>query len=137
MEKLKVFLGGTCSNSTWREELINKLNQEHIETFNPIVKEWTKERQIIEDKHRKTDDICLYVITPEAEGFYSYVEAVDDSNKRPKKTVLCILENVNGKTFEEHIKKCVIKTMQLVEDNGAKVFDNLDDVATYLNEYTK
>ena len=137
MKKLKIFLGGTCSNSTWREELLNKLNQEKIDAFNPIVKEWTKERQIIEDYHRVTDDICLYVITPEMKGFYSFVEVVDDSNKRPEKTILCVLEKANGKTYEEHIKKCVIKTMQLVKDNGVKVFDNLNDLSTYLNEYNK
>ncbi len=137
MKKLKIFLGGTCSNSTWREELLNKLNQEKIDAFNPIVKEWTKERQIIEDYHRETDDICLYVITPEMKGFYSFVEVVDDSNKRPEKTILCVLEKANGKTYEEHIKKCVIKTMQLVKDNGVKVFDNLNDLSTYLNEYNK
>lgn len=137
MKKLKIFLGGTCSNSKWREELLNKLNQEKIDAFNPIVKEWTKERQIIEDYHRETDDICLYVITPEMKGFYSFVEVVDDSNKRPEKTILCVLEKANGKTYEEHIKKCVIKTMQLVKDNGVKVFDNLNDLSTYLNEYNK
>ena len=137
MKKLKIFLGGTCSNSTWREELLNKLNQEKIDAFNPIVKEWTKERQIIEDYHRETDDICLYVITPEMKGFYSFVEVVDDSNKRPEKTILCVLEKANGKTYEEHIKKCVIKTMQLVKDNGVKVFDNLNDLSNYLNEYNK
>lgn len=137
MKKLKIFLGGTCSNSTWREELLNKLNQEKIDAYNPIVKEWTKERQIIEDYHRETDDICLYVITPEMKGFYSFVEVVDDSNKRPEKTILCVLEKANGKTYEEHIKKCVIKTMQLVKDNGVKVFDNLNELSTYLNEYNK
>lgn len=36
MEKLKVFLGGTCADFTWREELIPKL-EEHVKTFNPVV----------------------------------------------------------------------------------------------------
>jgi len=135
MDKLKIFLGGTCSNSTWRDELVKMLNQEKIEVFNPIVSNWTKERQIIEDKHRKTDDICLYVITPEMEGFYSFVEVVDDSNKRPEKTVLCVLEKANGKTFDEHIKKCVLKTIELVKENGVKVFDNLETLAIFLNTY--
>lgn len=135
MDKLKIFLGGTCSNSTWRDELVKMLNQEKIEVFNPIVSNWTKERQIIEDKHRKTDDICLYVITPEMEGFYSFVEVVDDSNKRPEKTVLCVLEKANGKTFDEHIKKCVLKTIELVKENGVKVFDNLETLANFFNTY--
>ena len=30
----KVFLGGTCNESTWRDELIKKLK---IDYFNPVV----------------------------------------------------------------------------------------------------
>ena len=137
MEKVKVFLGGTCASSTWRKELRDQLDQERIETFNPVVPNWTEECQAIEDYHRKTDDICLYVITPEGEGFYSFIEVVDDSNKRPEQTVLCVLESVNGKTFEGHTKKCVLKTMKLVAKNGVVVFDNLEDLANYLNQLNK
>lgn len=137
MEKVTVFLGGTCNGSKWRDELCSKLDSERIETFNPDVPNWTKECQAIEDKHRIEDDICLYVLTPESIGFYSYVEVTDDSNKRPERTVLCVLEEVDGKTFEKHVKKCALKTMKLVADNGAMVFDNLEDVACYLNSLEK
>lgn len=137
MEKVKVFLGGTCADSTWREELIEKLDQTKIETFNPVVPDWTPECQAEEDYHRATDDICLYVITPEGIGFYSFVEVTDDSNKRPSQTVLCVLESANGKEFDGHNKKCAFKTMKLVADNGVQVFDNLDNLATYLNGYEK
>ena len=133
MKKVKVFLGGTCATSTWREELITKLDSEKIETFNPVVPNWTPECQAEEDYHRANDDICLYVITPEGEGFYSFVEVTDDSNKRPDQTILCTLEEANGKAFVGHTKKCVLKTMKLVAQNGVKVFDNLDDLALYLN----
>ena len=139
MEKVKVFLGGTCGSSTWREELCEQLDHEKIETFNPVVPNWTPECQAEEDFHRVTDDICLYVITPEGIGFYSFVEVTDDSNKRPNRTVLCVLESANGKSFEGHTKKCVLKTMKLVAKNGVVVFDNLEDLAKYLNtvEITK
>ena len=133
MKKVKVFLGGTCASSTWREELIPMLDPEKVETFNPVVPEWTEECRIREDYHRQTDDICLYVITPEGEGFYSFVEVVDDSNKRPERTVLCVLPFANGKSFEGHTKKCVAKTMALVEQNGATVLSNLEDLANFLN----
>ena len=132
MEKVKVFLGGTCASSTWREELIPQLG-ENVETFNPVVPNWTPECQEIEDMHRETDDICLYVITPEGEGFYSFVEVTDDSNKRPERTVLCVLMEANGKKFEGHTLKCVLKTMKLVSKNGVVVFDNLEDLANFLN----
>lgn len=132
MEKVKVFLGGTCASSTWREELIPQLD-ERVETFNPVVPNWTPECQAEEDMHRENDDICLYVITPEGEGFYSFVEVTDDSNKRPEKTVLCVLMEANGKKFEGHMAKCVLKTMKVVAKNGVVVLDNLEALAQYLN----
>lgn len=135
MEKVKVFLGGTCASSTWREELQSKLDQERVETFNPVVPDWTPECQAEEDLHRQTDDICLYVITPEGEGFYSFVEVTDDSNKRPESTVLCLLTEANGQQFEGHMLKCALKTAKLVAKNGVFVTDNLDQLAQYLNTY--
>ena len=137
MEKVKVFLGGTCGSSTWREELQRKLDSERIETFNPVVLNWTPECQAEEDFHRETDDICLYVITPEGEGFYSFVEVTDDSNKRPESTVLCILIEANGKKFEGHMLKCALKTAKLIAKNGVYVTTSLDELATYLNQYQK
>lgn len=35
---MKVFLGGTCNGSKWREELIPLLQ---VGYFNPVVDEWT------------------------------------------------------------------------------------------------
>jgi hypothetical protein len=37
---MKVFLGGTCNESTWREKLIPMLK---IDYFNPVVKDWKLE----------------------------------------------------------------------------------------------
>ena len=135
MEKVKVFLGGTCATSTWREELLGKLDSEKIEAFNPVVPDWTPECQQVEDFHRETDDICLYVITPEGEGFYSFVEVTDDSNKRPERTVLCLLTEANGKKFEGHMLKCALKTVKLVAKNGVFVAQDLDQLAHFLNHY--
>jgi hypothetical protein len=39
----KVFLGGTCNESTWRTELIGMLNG--IDYFNPVVDDWTPAHQ--------------------------------------------------------------------------------------------
>ena len=84
--------------------------------------------------HRENDDICLYTIKPEGEGFYSFVEVTDDSNKIPDKTVLCVLTEANGKKFEGHNLKCVLKTMKLVAKNRV-VVESLEDLANYLNQY--
>ena len=59
---------------------------------NPVVPDWTEAHKIIERKQREECDVCLYVITPRMVGVYSIAEAVDDSNKRPDKTVFCFLE---------------------------------------------
>ncbi len=136
MKKVSVFLGGTCADSTWRSKLIPMLD-EHVEYFNPQLPAgaWNAEAQAIEDMHRQTDDIVLYVITPEGTGFYSFVEVTDDSNKRPETTVFCVLTEANGKKFEGHELKCALKTMKLVAANGVFVTDSLEEVAKYLNSY--
>ena len=138
MEKLKVFLGGTCGDSTWRSELIPLLSED-IEFFNPQLPlgAWNPEAQKVEDYHRETDDICLYVFTPEGEGFYGFVEVTDDSNKRPEKTIMCLLLEANGKRFEGHIKKCAEKTSKLVLGNQVPVFTDLVELAAYLNRLAR
>ena len=135
MEKVRVFLGGTCAGSTWRDELLEQLDLERIEPFNPVVPDWTPECQELEDYHRLTDDLCLYVITPEGEGFYSFIEVTDDSNKRPGSTVLCVLTEANGKSFDGHTLKCVLKTAKLVANNGVYVANDLEELALYINTY--
>jgi hypothetical protein len=82
VENKKVFLGGTCNNSTWREKLIPMLK---INYFNPVVDEWTPECQEEEIRQKEICDYCLYTITNEMTGVYSIAKAVDDSNKRPEK----------------------------------------------------
>ena len=135
---MKVFLGGTCNGSPWRENLIAKLK---VDYFNPVVDSWGEEDRKIELHERKNADYCLYVITPLMEGVYSIAELVDDSNKRPKKTLLCIIdEDKNEETlklakFSNHEIKYLRAVQKLVQANGVKVFNNLDDVADFLNSY--
>ena len=138
MEKVNVFLGGTCGESTWRSELIPMLG-EHISFFNPQLPPgaWNEEAQKVEDFHRETDDVIVYVITPEGEGFYSFVEVTDDSNKRPQQTILCVLTEANGKSFEKHALKCVKKTVKLVAGNGVITVDSLEKLAAVINGYQK
>lgn len=129
----RVFLGGTCNESTWREELISKLDPNTIEYFNPVVEDWTKECMTIEKQERKTCDFCLYTITPKMTGVYSIAEVVDDSNKRPNKTILCILNRDESKEFTKSQLKSLNQVAEMVKENGGKVFTNLEDLAKYLN----
>ena len=125
-KKKKCFLGGTCAESTWREELIPQLE---LKYFNPVVEDWTPECMEEEIRQRENCDYCLYVITSAMKGVYSIAEVVDDSNKRPEKTVFCVLED----GFDEGELKSLKQVAKMVEDNGGKVCDSLEDVASYLN----
>lgn len=132
---IKVFLGGTCAESTWRDELISMLT---IDYFNPVVDDWTPECQTEEIKQRQECDYCLYVITPKMTGVYSIAEVVDDSNKRPDKTIFCVLEEDDGLKFTVGQMKSLNQVGKMVESNGGKWLRSLEEVAEYLNnENTK
>ncbi len=132
--KNEVFLGGTCNNSTWRDELIPLLK---VEYFNPVVKDWNEEAQKLEVEKRESCDFVLYVITPEMKGVYSIAEIVDDSNKRPDKTIFCVLEKVTvGEeeiAFEDFQIKSLNQVKKMVEENGATVLSSLEEIADHLN----
>ena len=129
-KQCKVFLGGTCNESTWRDELIKKLK---IDYFNPVVDDWTEECYKGELRQREICDYCLYVITPRMTGVYSIAEVIDDSNKRPEKTIFCFLSNDDSKRFVNGQIKSLDKVGVMVENNGGKYFKSLDEVAEFLN----
>jgi len=127
----KVFLGGTCNGTDWRERLKLYLA---IDYFDPVVKDWTEECQVEEIRQRELCDFCLYVITPEMTGVYSIAEVIDDSNKRPGKTIFCILGGERkDDRFHYHLLNSLIQVGKMVERNGGKYFTSLIDVAKYLN----
>nr|WP_308692000.1 nucleoside 2-deoxyribosyltransferase domain-containing protein [uncultured Terrisporobacter sp.] len=140
----KVFLGGTCNGSFWREKLIEMLN---IDYFNPVVNDWTEECYQEELRQREICDYCLYVITPRMTGVYSIAEVIDDSNKRPNKTIFCVLEKDTNPVLNytsamltpTHIffnggqLKSLNKVGVMVENNGGKYFKSLQEVADFIN----
>lgn len=127
---VKVFLGGTCNGSTWRDELIPKLT---CDWFNPVVPEWTEEAYKEELLQREICDYNLYCITPKMVGVYSIAEAVDDSNKKPVKTIYLFLDQDEDKKFDEFQIKSLTRTGVMIQNNDAKWFTSLDDVAIFLN----
>ena len=129
----KVFLGGTVNGSTWRQDLIPLLK---IEYFDPVVDDWNEEAYQRELHEREHCDFCLYVITPKMTGVYSIAEAVDDSNKRPSKTLFCYLPEDNELSFSNHQIKALKKTGIMIEENGGKTFDSLQSLAEYMNQST-
>ncbi len=126
----KVFLGGTCNGSAWRDALIKDLK---IDYFQPQQKEWTPEMMQEEIKQRSECDFCLYVITPKMTGVYSIAEVVDDSNKFPEKTIFCYLNSDETEKFSAAQIKSLEQTAKLIKQNGALCFNTLSEIADYLN----
>lgn len=127
---MRVFLGGTCNESTWRERLIEKISMDY---FNPVVDDWTPAHMEEERKQRRLCDICLYVLTPKMTGVYSVAEIVDDSNKRPEAAVLCVLSTDDGESFTTGQLKSLNQVAEMVRRNGGAAFSSLDTVAAYIN----
>lgn len=132
---MKVFLGGTCAGRKWRDELIPLLKCDY---YNPIVKNWCEDDRLREVEERKTSDYVLYVITENMKGVYSIAEVVDDSNKRPEKTLFCNLYMGDRKAqeltdYRKQVAHSLAATENLVESNGTMVFHSLEAVADFLN----
>lgn len=129
----KVFLGGTCSDSKWREEIKPRLR---VDYFDPVCDgEWTQEAYLRELEERETSDFVMYVVTPKMGGVYSIAEVIDDSNKRPKKTLFCYLPTDDGDVFTKAELKSLKAVAKMVTKNGGRVFDNLVEMADYLNTF--
>jgi hypothetical protein len=127
-----IFLGGTCNESTWRSKI--EAEVKNIKLFNPVVDDWNEEAQKREIEARKTCTACLYVITPKMTGVYSIAEVVDDSNKQPWKTMFCWLEKDGDNEFDKHQRKSLMQVEKMVSENGARTFDDLDEVIKFLKE---
>ena len=74
---MKIFLGGTCNGSTWRDGLTPLLGRHKFDYFNPVVEDWTPACQEEEYRQKKICNVHLYVITKEMTGVFSIAEAVD------------------------------------------------------------
>jgi len=128
----KVFLGGTCNESTWRNRIVTMLDIGH---FNPVVDDWTEACMAREIEERKTCDLCLYTITPKMTGVYSIAEVVDDSNRRPSRTILVLLKEDDGLVFDKSQWRSLLAVARMVNRNGGKSFDNLKEAANYINAF--
>lgn len=125
----KIFLGGTCNNSTWRSQ-IEKLVQ--VAMFNPVVDDWTEECQAIEmDEKENKCDIHLYVITSQMIGVFSIAEVIDSVHNKTKKTLLHVIPD----GFDKGQLKSLQAVVNLVKLRGgiAYIDDKLNRTARVLN----
>lgn len=104
-----------------------------IDFFNPVVDDWTEACMVEEIKQRNLCDFCLYVITPKMTGVYSIAEAVDDSNKRPEKTIFCVLAKDENKNFDTGQIKSLKCVGEMIKKNGGKYFKSLLQISEFLS----
>jgi hypothetical protein len=123
----KVFLGGTCNGSTWRDELIQMLK---IDYFNPVVPDWTPECQQKEIAEKQICKIHLYVITPQQKGLFTPAEIIDSSYNKQVLTVVGMIGD-----FDEAMKRSVKAVCDMAKKNGAIVLNNLGEIAYTLNAF--
>ena len=93
----RIFLGGTCANSTWRDELIPELDKLGYSYFNPVVPDWTPECQEIEKTEKNENCDChLYILTPEMKGVFSIAEIIDSAYTVRESSFGCMLFGIMG-----------------------------------------
>lgn len=120
LNKNKIFLGGTCNNTTWRNDLISWLNS--VEYFNPVVEDWTPDCQAIEiDEKLNHCNIHFYCITKEMQGVFSIAEIIDSVHTQGKRTILQVLPE-GFDTFQLKSLKAVVDLVNL--RGGIAYIDN-------------
>jgi hypothetical protein len=108
----KVFLGGTCNGSKWRELVIPFL---HIDHYNPVVEDWTPECQEIEIQEKEVFcDIHLYVITSEMKGVFSIAETIESVMDCRKTTIL----HIDPTGFDEGQLRSLKAVVDMVKRHG-------------------
>lgn len=114
----RVFLGGTCNGSTWRDELIDGLE---VDYFNPVVKDWTPECQSIEmDEKENKCNVHLYVITSQMVGTFSIAEAIDSCHNNRVITILHVIPD----GFDGRELKSLRAVIDLVRLRGGIAYMN-------------
>lgn len=116
----RIFLGGTCNNSTWRDQLMPMVN---ASMFNPVVDDWTPECQQIEVEEKENKcNIHFYCITKEMVGVFSIAEVMDSVYNKQKKTILQVIPD----GFDKRQLKSLKAVVDLVNKRGGVAFIDSD-----------
>lgn len=125
----KVFLGGTCAGSTWRDQLISMIG---VDYFNPVVDDWTADCQSIEENEKVFNcNVHLYVITSAMKGVFSIAEVVESVHMSGKHTIL----HVDPTGFDVGELKSLQAVVDMVKKHGGVAYIDckLERVAMIIN----
>ena len=121
------FLGGTCANSTWRQDLIAMLN-DNVPYFDPQVADWTPADAERKDACKPVAKLNVFVITGDALGTYSDREIHEEAVKDPSKLIFCTVG-----TLPENQVKGIAKIKKGLTRMGATVCESLEEVGAIVN----
>ena len=122
----KVFLGGTCNESTWRNGLIPLLEEKGIEYYNPVVEDWTPECQQEEYRQKEICDVHLYLITKKMKGVFSIAEAVASCQDAGKLTLFAFA-NFDGE-FDEGERRSLDAVGNLIVKLGGAYHTGINTI---------
>ena len=122
----KVFLGGTCNESAWRNELIPLLEEKGIEYYNPVVEDWTPECQQEEYRQKEICDVHLYLITKKMKGVFSIAEAVASCQDAGKLTLFAFA-NFDGE-FDEGERRSLDAVGNLIVKLGGAYHTGINTI---------
>ena len=134
---MKVFLDGTENASKWRLGLIQHLEMEGIEYFDPTTQPRSKRTAHDELDQKKESQAHVYVITPKMDDFENVSELVEDSNKNPSKNIFSYLSEDEGEQFNQHQVKSLKRVGEMIEKNGATYCNSEDAIRAIAEELSK
>ena len=118
--KNRIFLGGTCNETTWRDELINLIQ---VDWFNPVVEDWNEEWQKIKEEEKELRcDVHFYLIRKEMKGVFSIAEVIDSVHTRGKRTIFHVMPD----GFDKSQLKSLQAVVNLVIKRGGIAFVDSD-----------
>ena len=135
-----VFLGGTCANNRWREEVVIpallKRGVPNTTIFNPNLGPgmWNEEAQALEDRVKQNCALMVYYIGDTRDGagvsLYSAVEATMALYDDPERTIVVI----DPAGTEGHLTKALNKTLKDLRRRFPKavIADNLQELIEYI-----
>ncbi|XP_022089143.1 uncharacterized protein LOC110978441 isoform X2 [Acanthaster planci] len=141
-----VFLGGTCLDTTWREEIaIPCLARHDLTFFNPKVSNWNMSNIAIEARAKDTSLYLLFVISATSRGIASMIEVAHYIGQG-RKVVLCIQQMehgvcVYGETLTERAIRDYNRARSYLADiakrRGVPVYENIQETIDVLVEKLK
>ncbi|MFT4600353.1 MAG: hypothetical protein ACI857_000527 [Arenicella sp.] len=121
MKEITVYIGSEHSETAvWLNDFKDSIKEESV-----IVAE-------NDQKKKRRSDYILYVFTAKSEGILTIINVVNDANKSKEKTLLLTLMGDEEGGFTPHQKKSLIATGKMVERNGGKWFEKIEDVKNHI-----